>query len=169
MPVSWQVYPRSARPHPAALAVVNAFDSAFDSVNSKGHELNSNQVLGHIEPALTLAGFEVEKSKLRNDKISIPVLFGRNGTIEKSFDADAFHPIDGVVLEVEAGRAVDNNQFLKDLFQACMMQDAHHLVICARLLYRKNDDFDKICRFMETLYASNRLHLPLKTVMVLGY
>ena len=169
MPVTWQVYPRSARPHPSAIVVVDAFNDAFGVVNSKDHELNSNQVLGHIEPALTLGGFVVEKSKVRNDKISIPVLFGKNGTIEKSFDADAFHPIDGVVLEVEAGRAVANNQFLKDLFQACMMQDAQHLVICARLLYRKNDDFEKICRFMDTLFASNRLNLPLKTIMVLGY
>jgi len=30
-------------------------------------------------------------------------------------------------LEVEAGRAYTNYQFLKDLFQACMMHDVQYL------------------------------------------
>lgn len=42
----------------------------------------------------------------------------------------------GIVIEVEAGRAVDNNQFLKDLFQACMMDGISFLVIAVRNYYR---------------------------------
>ncbi len=33
-------------------------------------------------------GFTIEKSKKKEDKIKIPVLFGLNGSLEKSFDAD---------------------------------------------------------------------------------
>jgi hypothetical protein len=46
-----------------------------------------------------------------------PSFFGRDGAAEKSFDADAYHRAGGFVLEVEAGRGVVNNQFLKDLFR----------------------------------------------------
>jgi hypothetical protein len=44
------------------------------------------------------------------------MLFGLNGRLEKSFEADAYHEREGFVVKVEAGHAVANNQFLKDLF-----------------------------------------------------
>ena len=50
----------------------------------------------------------------------------------------------GCVLEVEAGRAFDNNQFLKDIFQACMMDDVVHLAISVRNSYRGSDDFERL-------------------------
>ena len=53
----------------------------------------------------------------------------------KSFEADAWNIPEKMVLEVEAGRAVVNNQFLKDLFQACMMHDVDYLGIAVRNTY----------------------------------
>ncbi|WP_336774145.1 hypothetical protein [Paenibacillus sp. MMO-58] len=38
-----------------------------------------------------------------------------------AFEADAYNKEFETVLEIEAGRAATNYQFLKDLFQACMM------------------------------------------------
>ena len=73
------------------------------------------------------------------------------------------------MLEVEAGRAVVNNQFLKDLFQACMMHDVSHLAIAVRNVYRSSNDFERLMKFFDTLYASNRLQLPLKGILVIGY
>ena len=46
------------------------------------------------------------------------MLFGLNGKFEKYFDADGYHSKEEIVIEIEAGRAVANYQFLKDLFQA---------------------------------------------------
>ena len=74
-----------------------------------------------------------------------------------------------MVLEVEAGRAVVNYQFLKDIFQACMMFEVEYLVIAVRNVYRGSDDFSKIYAFLETLYISNRLRLPLKGILPIGY
>lgn len=69
--------------------------------------------------------------------------------MEKSFNADAFSQETRVVIEVEAGRAFMNNQFLKDLFQACMMQNVDYLVIAVRNLYLgKNKDFEEIVTFL---------------------
>ena len=167
--MAWQTFPKSARPPATVRKLIDVFHAHDHELGSNDHTLQSNEVLNLVAPSLREAGFQVELSKAVEGKISVPVLYGMNGKIEKSFNADAFHPGEGVVLEVEAGRALDNNQILKDLFQACMMQDARHLVICVRNIYRGNRDFDKAMVWFDTLYASQRLRLPLDTVTLVGY
>lgn len=73
------------------------------------------------------------------------------------------------MVEVEAGRGVTNNQFLKDLFQACMMHNVEHLAIAVRNRYRNSNDFERVVRFFDTLYASDRIKLPLKGILIVGY
>lgn len=165
----WQLFPRSARPVEGVSHVIEAFSQHFSSMDSSIHSLESDAVLKLVAPTLREFGFQVEAGKTASEKIHVPVLFGENGRIEKSFNADGFHPEQGIVLEVEAGRAVDNNQWMKDLFQACMMQDAMHLVIAVRQSYRGSNDFAKVKVLLDTLYSSQRLHLPLKSVAILGY
>ncbi len=112
----------------------------------------------------------VETGKARDQKISVPVLFGFDNAIAKSFNADAVSADGKIVIEIEAGRAIDNNQFLKDIFQACMMFEVEYLIIAVRNHYRNNsDDFLKVFNFLETLYISNRLKLPLKGILLVGY
>lgn len=129
----------------------------------------SNAVMERLRPGLEELGFRVEKGKTSESKIVVPVLFGRKGKVLKCFNADAHCATNGWVLEVEAGRAVDNNQFLKDIFQACMMHDVLHLAIAVRNSYRHSDDFEKVENFLETLYVSGRLQLPLKGILLIGY
>jgi hypothetical protein len=62
-----------------------------------------------------------------------------------------------------------NYQFLKDLFEACMMFDVEYLVIVVRRKYLKVNDFTEIVDFFDTLYASDRIELPLKGILVIGY
>ena len=97
------------------------------------------------------------------------MLFGQNGKLEKYFDADGYNITTKTVIEVEAGRAVTNYQFLKDLFQACMMYEVDYLVIALRKDYRGNPDFQNVITFFDTLYASGRLQLPLKGILIIGY
>jgi hypothetical protein len=73
------------------------------------------------------------------------------------------------VLEVEAGRAVTNYQFLKDLFQATVMVDVNYLAIAVRKVYKRARNFDTAHSFVDTFYASERLKLPLKGVLLIGY
>ena len=49
------------------------------------------------------------------------------------------------------------------------MQDVDFLVIAVRQDYRGTDDYSKVIAFIETLYASTRLQLPLKGVLIIGY
>jgi hypothetical protein len=148
---------------------VQAFEAVTGAIDSATRELKSNEVLGQVAPHLKAAGFKVETGKRAEERIRVPVLFGLNGKLEKAFDADAHHEESGFVVEVEAGRGVTNNQFLKDLFQASMMHDVHYLAIAVRNQYRGNDDFEVVTRFFNTLYASNRLRLPLRGLLVIGY
>ena len=62
-----------------------------------------------------------------------------------------------------------NYQFLKDLFQACMMYEVDFLVIAVRKTYSKNQDFKTVITFFDTLYASGRLRLPLEGILIVGY
>ena len=167
--INWVYYPRSDKATSMALKVVRVFEAASDRIDSDSHTLKSNEVLSLISDGLVDVGFAVEKGKKASQKIRVPVLFGLNGKLEKSFEADAFNDKEGFVVEVEAGRGVTNYQFLKDLFQGCMMHGVYYLAIAVRNTYRTNRNFESVYRFIDTLYASNRLRLPLKGILVIGY
>jgi len=166
---SWQYYPKSdAIPEPL-FKVVNIFKQQSDAIDSSKHKLTSNEVLLVLKKNLLSIGFKVEKGNKVDDRIKVPVLFGRDGQLEKSFQVDAFQEETGTVLEVEAGRAVTNYQFLKDLFEACMMHNVTYLIIAVRKTYRRKADFEKVITHFDTLYASGRLKLPLKGILIIGY
>lgn len=167
--IKFQFFPRSRGIDDRIETVINCFKKHSESIESPQNNLSSNEVLDIIRPALQRIGFEVETGKSRSDKINVPVLFGLDNGIDKYFNADALSNDGKIVIEVEAGRAVDNNQFLKDIFQACMMYEVEYLFLAVRNDYRGGNDFSKIYAFLETLYISSRLHLPLKGILLLGY
>ncbi len=164
--LNYQFFPKTKQMPEHLQQVVRAFDEIYNIIDSQYNNLKSNEVLAVVAPQLSKISFEVEQ---QGCKISVPVLFGRNGTVAKSFEADAYHKDTKTVIEVEAGRALTNYQFLKDLFEASMMNDAEYLVIAVRNIYRSSSDFDKIEQFFDTLYQSERLHLPLLGVLLIGY
>ncbi|RMH22467.1 MAG: hypothetical protein D6696_03340 [Acidobacteria bacterium] len=167
--LNWIYFPKSDAPPAVCLDVVGAFNAVIGSIDSATHQLKSNEVLARLRPKLKTIGFAVEKGSTKKDKIFVPVLFGSQGKPEKVFAADAWAAERRMVLEVEAGRAVANNQILKDLFQACMMHRVDYLGIAVRNTYRNSRDFERARVVFETLYASNRLHLPLKGILLIGY
>lgn len=167
--IQYQYYPKSRLLPEMLRHVVDVFVTQEYLISSQTHHLKSNDVLHILSSSLISLGFKVEVSKRFEDKIRIPVLFGRNGEIEKYFEADCYHPIQKVIIEIEAGRAVANYQFLKDIFQACVIHDVEQLVIAVRNDYLGKNDFETVTNFMDTLYASNRLNLPLKGILIIGY
>ena len=165
----YQLFPRSFGTKAEVEAVIDCFQNNYDAIKSPEQNLSSDGVLKVISEDLKKIGFQVEESKAQNDKIKIPVLFSLNNRIDKFFDADAVSADGKIVLEVEAGRAYVNNQFLKDVFQACMMPSVDYLMLAVCNDYRGNDDFSKIFQFFETLYINGRLQLPLKGIVLIGY
>lgn len=167
--IQYQFYPKSNISPTSLLDIIEIFKKNEEDISSSNHQLSSNDVLHILANDIESLGYFVERSKKIEDKIRVPVLFGRNGSLEKYFEADCYNQIEKVVIEVEAGRAVTNYQFLKDIFQACVMHDVDYLVIAVRNTYRAQKDFEMVINFMDTLYASSRLSLPLKGILIIGY
>lgn len=167
--IQYQFFPKSSGVPNSLLKVVDIFKQKENQITSFKYQLPSNDVLGIISDDIEKLGYRVEKSKRAEDKIQVPVLFGRNGLLEKYFEADGYNQLEQTVIEVEAGRAVTNYQFLKDIFQACVMHDVLYLVVAVRNIYRNQKDFDMVISFLDTLYASNRMILPLKGILIIGY
>lgn len=167
--ISYQFFPRSQGASRQIQEIIQCFECVAEQISSDNHQLSSNEVLAVVREQLENIGFLVETGKSAAQKINVPVLFGLNNSIDKCFNADALSQDGKIVIEVEAGRAVDNNQFLKDIFQACMMHDVEYLVLVVRKIYRGKNDFEQIFAFLETLYISNRLQLPLKGILLIGY
>jgi hypothetical protein len=165
----YQFFPRSNGITKDIKCIIDCFELAFPQITSSRHNLSSNEVLESLRPHLEKIDFVCEIDKTKAGKISVPVLFGCDNKIDKAFNADAVSKDGKIVIEIEAGRATENNQFLKDIFQASMMFEVEYLVIVVRNIYRKHKDFEIVHTFLETLYISNRLHLPLKGILLVGY
>lgn len=50
-----------------------------------------------------------------------------------------------------------------------MMHDVEYFGVAVRLDYRGNKDFEKVRVFFDTLYASGRLQLPFRGILIIGY
>ena len=167
--INYQFFPRSRGITSEIKEVIDCFLEVEDRINSENHNLKSNEVLKELYKPLIKIGYSVETSKAKDDKINVPVLFGLDNQIDKSYNADALSKDGKIVIEVEAGRATENNQYMKDIFQACMMFEVEYLIVAVRNTYRGHKDFNIVYTFLETLYISSRLHLPLNGILLIGY
>ena len=164
-----QFFPVNKKTPEHLVSVIKVFNEYEDKINSHKHKLDSNTVLETLRKNLEGVGFRIETGKKKNEKIKIPVLFGENDRIIKSFDVDGYHEEFKTVLEVEAGRGVTNNQFLKDFFEACIMVNVDYCIIAVRDTYLKQKDFEKVKDFFDSMYASGRMNIPLKGLLIIGY
>lgn len=167
--IKYQFFPRSRGVTNEIQKVIESFKAIESDIDSAMNNLVSNEVLAKVRPYLEKQGYRVEIGKSTEEKIDVPVLFGRDNIIDKSFYADALSKDGRIVVEVEAGQATENHRFLKDIFEACMMFEVEYLVLAVRNIYRTHDDFTRIYTFLETLYISGRLQLPLKGILLIGY
>ena len=167
--IQYQFFPRSMGMIQPMVDVIESFLKVENEISSETQELVSDEVLALVRPLLENVGWHVEQDKTKDGKINVPVLFKRNNEIDKSFFADAISKDGKIVIEVEAGRATENHQFLKDIFEASMMFEVEYLVLAVRNKYRSHYDFERIFTFLETMYISNRIKLPLKGILLIGY
>ena len=176
--VVWEYYPKPNMPTEMAAAVIGVFDDPEVYAKIKTHpdgrtQGNSDYVLRQAAPGLTSIGFEVERGKKKNELIAVPVLLGPKGETVKAFYVDARSRAKDFVVEVEAGQGYANKNFLKDFFEACVMERVDYLAIVVLKCYtsgrHKSKDFANITRFFDVLFASNRLRIPLKGILIIGY
>ena len=167
--LTYQHFPKSAGITKEIQCVIKCFEETYDQIKSPENKLKSDDVLKILRPHLESIGFTVEAGKKKEDKIPVPVLFGLNNEADRSFEVDGISNDRKIVLEVAAGRGFTNFAFLKDIFEASMMDSVEFLIVAVRNRYRTSNDFDKIYTFLETLYISNKLVLPLNGITLIGY
>ena len=165
--IRWMYYPNDQKPNNQIIKTIEVFEKNHDLYDSDNHTLTSNEVLNVLTKDLQKIGYQVETDK--KNKINIPVLYGENGKISKSFDVDGYEPNLKIVLEVEAGRAYTNYQVLKDFFEACMINDADFLIIAVRNIYLKSDDYSQVKRLFDAFYSNSRMVIPFKGLLIIGY
>ena len=150
--------------------VLDIFDLHKNTINSLNDDnenrRNSDAVLRVLTPDLESAGYIVEKSKKSHDKIAFVY---SDDVVLLKFEADAFHQQHKIAIEVEAGRAWDNKQFLKDILEACLIDDIEYMVVAVRMLYRGRNDFDKVSSWLRAIYSSNKIKLSFKGLLLIGY
>lgn len=167
--IKYQLFPRTNPLTSDLQEVLLVFQTLYKSIDSEKHKFSSDRVLKKVSKRLVDIGYSVETGKVTKKKILVPVSFGINGKPEKSFNADALSLNREIVIEVEAGRAYTNFQFLKDIFQAATMIDVKYLVIAVRNSYRTSDDFTKVYKFIDIMYGSGRIKLDLEGILLIGY
>ena len=163
-------YPPTA-PMPKFIETVisDVFEKNQNYIQSKKYSYKSDKVLAKLQKDFEALGFRTEKNKTNAGKIKISVPSGGNGTTVKPFEVDAYNDAEKTIVEVEAGRAFANNQFLKDFFEAIIIDDIDYLIIAVRNIYRKSKDFEKVIAFFDAMYASSRFNCPLKGLLIIGY
>ena len=172
--MNWIFFPKTNPLPNELLETLKVFEEVANQIDSTKNDTNalrlaSDKVLHILEPGLTEIGFKVEKSKKAKDKVRIPVLFGDKSSEQLAFEADAYNKDSKIVIEVEAGRAVTNYQFLKDLFQASMMVETDYLVLAVRELYKNRNDYEVVSKFLDAIYLTKKVKLDLKGVLLVGY
>src|SRR5260370_12408023 len=94
----YQLFPRSVGITKELQQVIQCFEVVYDEIKSPDHVLNSDGVLAHLRPHLEQLGFRIEAGKSKSSKIPVPVLFGLNNHIDKSFAADGLRGDGRIVL-----------------------------------------------------------------------
>ena len=172
--LNWIYFPKTQRMPKILDGVIDVFKENFDEIRTDQKKIKSNDVLKILIGSLKDRNFRVEGSK---SKIKMPVLHGEKNISSKYFEVDAFHEEERVVLEVEAGMALQNMRFLKDIFEASVMSDVDYLAVSVCNVYEYKSKgkpvstypYEKISIWLETLFSSDRIKLDLRGILLIGY
>lgn len=174
----WFYYPAHTPPPEWVHEFIAVVAGARSTIESRSvDELKSDVVLAELRPGLEALGYDVERGKRKQDKVSRPVLFGPQGQAQVTYDVDAAHDDLGVVVEVEAGRGARSNAAYRDLVRASLIVGARYLVLGVMLEYRHQQggrqqrvsSYREVRDQLDAIYASGRLGLPFDGLLVFGY
>lgn len=175
----WTYFPSNTLP-PAwvdpLVKVVQAQEHDISTLDRRTG-LTSDDVLRRLAPGMKALNYTVEDGKSRVGKVRRPVLFGENGQPTVTYEVDAAHADDGIVVEVEAGRGARGNAEYRDLVRTSLILDADYLVLMLPHTYRFKSGTREGSEYayrntrdlLSAIYASQRLRLPFLGVLLIGY
>src|SRR3954469_3104369 len=171
---AWKYYP-SRSPAPEWVGgIVEAFATSASDIDSRSnHGVTSDAALAVLRPALVALGFDIEAGKTASGKIRRPVLFGEAGRPVVPYEVAGFHAEVGIILEVEAGRGAAGNADYRDLVRTSLIVDAEYLVLAMMLEYKTGKttmrSYERTRDQIDAIYASERLKLPFRGILLVGY
>lgn len=175
----WRYFPSNSAAPEWVKPLVEVVSSAEPTISTETARtgLSSDEVLRVLAPGLTALGYHVEDGKGRLGKVRRPVLFGDNGVPTLTYEVDAAHPEHGIVVEIEAGRGARGNAEYRDLVRTSLILDANFLVLAQPLAYRFKSGagegtehaYMNTVSLLEAIYASQRLSLPFRGLLLVGY
>ena len=114
--IRYQFFPRSRGVTDEIQKVIDCFKVVECEIDSTTNNLVSNDVLAKVRPFLEKQDYRVEIGKTLDKKIDVPVLFGNDNIIDKSFYADAISKDGRIVIEDSALAAITFSLFFKSEF-----------------------------------------------------
>jgi len=171
----WSLFPRHLSSPVWVEEFIQIVQKNQPEINSYEHnKFESDAVLKALEPDLESKGWQVETGKKDKQKIFRPVLYGDGGKTRVSYEIDGWNPEHKIVLEVESGRGWQGNAFYRDLIRTSIIQDADFLILGMRLSYsygnvKNQNDYLKAKEQLDAVYASGRLSLPFKGILIFGW
>ena len=134
--------------------------------------LISNQVLKILSEDLKNIGFDVEEDK----PIDLEYDVGNGRT--RTFQPDAHNPQTKIAIEIESGQAKSNYKFLKDFFEAIVLDKVDYMIIAVRRFYKTKKksgttvtsrDYQYIIDCLNAYDIAINHNWPIKGLMVIGY
>lgn len=94
-----------------------------------------------------------------------------------SYEIDAFHDNRGIVVGVEAGRGARGNATYREIIRPSLILDAQYLALLLPVAYRHMSGAKEVSvaaykdclDLLTAVYASQRLPLPFRGVLLVGY
>jgi hypothetical protein len=157
--------------------VVSTVEPTISTVATPPVHPSSDDVLRATAPGMMAVGYAVEANKTMAGKIRRPVLFGENGQASVAYEIDAFHDAQGIVVEVEAGRGAMSNAIYRDIVRTSLIVDAEYLALLVPSEYHYKSGgkgyvvqaYTNTRAQLDAIYASDRLKLPFRGVLLVGY
>ena len=160
----------------------------IDSTLEETMHKSSNEVLKEITNSLKRLDYDVEEGKKKKIEIRIE----EDSSNHKKFNVDALHRTEKIIIEVEAGVAVANNNFLKDIMECEIISSKGkvfvkgtkrdlknpYLIIAVKNKYHfkskknnkftTNKDYKNIVKWLRDFESSN-LKLNIEGILLIGY
>lgn len=165
------------------IASFNEHHQAFDSRNNQSIQ-KSNEVLRVMEEPLERLHFSVEKAMQGTRKGEKVKKVPRHGVLVGNafthrLNVDAVNDEEKCVLEIEAGAAYHSGIF-KDIISVSLLDNIEIFILAVPVLYVTNHKAEKrqvkdnhlyanAVKLFEKIYRSQRLLLPFRCVVVIGY
>lgn len=126
------------------ISVFSAANNLIDSekFNTERTRLQNKDVMSILREELVRIRFDVSRT---GRKYSIDNVFSAN----YNYVVSAYNKEEKYVLQVEAGRGIMNNEYVKDYLEACLMTNVDYLCIAVKNIYLSNNDFTTACDFLE--------------------